>query len=74
MKFLVDNALSSRVAELLREAGHDAVHVRSRGLHAADDEELFALRRGARRESASPVAHRTPASAWDTDVPCAAGR
>ncbi|MCX6538980.1 MAG: DUF5615 family PIN-like protein [Acidobacteria bacterium] len=43
MKFLVDNALSPRVAELLQEAGHDAVHVRSRGLHAADDEELFAL-------------------------------
>ncbi len=43
MKFLVDNALSPRVAELLQEAGHDAVHVRSLGLHAADDEELFAL-------------------------------
>ncbi len=43
MKFLVDNPLSPRVAELLQEAGHDAVHVRTRGLQAADDEELFAL-------------------------------
>ncbi|MEK6629111.1 MAG: DUF5615 family PIN-like protein [Acidobacteriota bacterium] len=43
MKFLIDNALSPRVAELLQEAGHDAVHVRSRGLHAADDEQLFSL-------------------------------
>ena len=43
MKFLIDNALSPRVAERLLEAGYDAVHVRSRGLHAADDEQLFSL-------------------------------
>jgi len=43
MKFLVDNALSPRVADVLNEAGHDAVHVRSRGLHAAADSQLFQL-------------------------------
>lgn len=43
MKFLVDNPLSPRVAELLREAGHDVVHVRDRGLQETDDEELFDL-------------------------------
>jgi len=43
MKFLVDNALSPRVADVLNEAGHDAVHVRSRGLHAATDPYLFQL-------------------------------
>lgn len=43
MKFLVDNALSPWVAEGLREAGHDAIHVRDIGLAAAIDDELLEL-------------------------------
>ncbi len=41
MNFLIDNALSPRVAELLREAGHEAEHVRDFGMQAAADEEIF---------------------------------
>jgi len=41
LRFLVDNALSPIVAERLRQAGHDALHVRDYGLAAAADEEIF---------------------------------
>lgn len=45
MKLLVDQNLAGRVAALLRDAGHDAVHVSERGLATADDGEILALAR-----------------------------
>jgi predicted nuclease of predicted toxin-antitoxin system len=43
VKFLIDNALSPAIAEGLLRHGHHALHVRERGLQAADDETIFAL-------------------------------
>jgi predicted nuclease of predicted toxin-antitoxin system len=41
VRFLVDNALSPVVSELLRAAGHDAIHVRDLKLATAPDPEIF---------------------------------
>ncbi len=41
MKFLVDQALSSQVASLLVEAGHDAIHVRAYDMHMSPDSAIF---------------------------------
>ncbi len=41
MKFLIDNALSPIFASKLREARHDVLHVRERGMQASSDEEIF---------------------------------
>ena len=43
MRLLIDQNLAARVAVLLREAGHDAVHVSERRMSAADDDEVLQL-------------------------------
>ena len=41
MRFLVDGALSPKLAVVLARSGHDAAHLRDLGLQAAYDEEGF---------------------------------
>jgi predicted nuclease of predicted toxin-antitoxin system len=41
VNYVVDANLSPRPAELLRDAGHDAVHVRDIGLRTASDDEII---------------------------------
>jgi len=48
VRFLIDNAVSPIVAAVLRQAGHDAVHVRDYGIQASSDEEILSC---AQRES-----------------------
>jgi predicted nuclease of predicted toxin-antitoxin system len=43
VRFLIDENLSPRVAELLVKAGHEAVHVRDLGATSAPDAEVLEL-------------------------------
>ena len=56
LRFLIDNSLSPRIAEALRENGHDAVHVREYGMAAASDTDILSR---ARTESRVVVAADT---------------
>jgi predicted nuclease of predicted toxin-antitoxin system len=56
VKFLIDNALSLRLADLLRAAGHDTRHVRDRQMQQAADPIIF---RWAVEEDRVPVSADT---------------
>jgi predicted nuclease of predicted toxin-antitoxin system len=45
LKLLIDESLSARVAHLLCDAGHEAVHVGDLGLLGAPDDDVMAAAR-----------------------------
>ena len=49
MRFLIDNNLSPLLADELKAAGHDAVHVRDYGLQRATDQVVLARARSDNR-------------------------
>jgi predicted nuclease of predicted toxin-antitoxin system len=49
MRFLLDNNLSPRLVELLRETGHDVLHVRDLNMQRAADEVVIEFARSAQR-------------------------
>ena len=65
MKFLIDNNLSPLLADALKAAGHDAVHVRDLGMQAAPDEEILERARADDKSWSPP----TPTSADSSPGP-----
>jgi len=49
VKFLLDENLSPRIAEILTEVGHDAVHMRDIALRSSPDEQVLEAAREAGR-------------------------
>ena len=54
MKFLADMGISMATIALLRNLGHDAVHLREQGLHRLDDPDIL---QKARQEGRILLAH-----------------
>ena len=79
MRFLLDECLPGRLAEMLRAAGHDCSHVYDAGLRGQPDEQIMALAERERRILISADTDHTVLNAFnrtrgrDTGNPASAG-
>lgn len=67
LRFLIENAFSPVVAEELRRVGHEALHIRDRGMQVATDEEISEL--ASRRIECSSRPTPTSALCWRSEDP-----
>ena len=77
MKLLLDECISTRLAPLLADAGHDVIHVSDRDLAGHGDDQVLAAARDEGRVLSQPTptsANFWPGKVWLCQASCSSVR